>query len=85
MKDDQPPLSDFSPANGDIGGKDSRVCQSIEWYSEGEMRIVDVDGVKITVRFVCRRGRRGRISITAPPGTRFSAPVDRSKTCKVAH
>jgi len=49
----------------------SRPCQSIDWYSEGETRIVDVDGVQIAVRFIGRQGRRGRIAITAPPGTLF--------------
>jgi hypothetical protein len=48
-------------------------CKSIEWYSEGETRIVDVDGVQISIRFVGRRGRRGRIAITAPPGAMFCA------------
>jgi hypothetical protein len=48
-------------------------CQSIEWYSEGEERVVDVGGVRIAVRFVGRKGRRARIAITAPPGTVFRA------------
>ena len=46
----------------------SRACQSIEWYSEGQSRVVEVNGVQITIRFVGRRGRRGRIAIIAPPG-----------------
>jgi hypothetical protein len=45
--------------------------QSIDWYSEGETRIVEVDGVRVVVRFVGRHGRRGRIAITAPPGSTF--------------
>ena len=45
--------------------------QSIEWFHEGETRIVSVDGVQVTVRFVGRRGRRARIAITAPSGALF--------------
>jgi len=48
-------------------------CQSIDWYSEGEERIVDAGGIQIAVRFVGRKGRRGRIAITAPPGAVFRA------------
>jgi hypothetical protein len=44
---------------------------SIDWYSEGETRIVEGDGVRVIVRFVGRHGRRGRIAITAPPGAAF--------------
>ena len=44
---------------------------SIDWYHEGEARTVEVDGVRVVVRFVGRRGRRGRIRITAPPGAVF--------------
>ena len=51
----------------------ARSCQSIEWYAEGQTRIVDVDGVRIAIRFVGRRGRRARIAISGPPGTVFSA------------
>jgi hypothetical protein len=45
--------------------------QSIDWYSEGETRIVEANGVRVEVRYVGRKGRRGRIAITAPPGTVF--------------
>jgi hypothetical protein len=44
---------------------------SIDWYSEGESRTVAVDGVQVTVRFVGRKGRRGRIAIEAPAGAVF--------------
>jgi hypothetical protein len=44
---------------------------SIDWYSEGESRTVEVDGVQVTVRFVGRKGRRGRIAILAPAGAVF--------------
>jgi hypothetical protein len=49
------------------------MSQSIDWYAEGESRIVEIDGVQVTVRFVGRRGRRGRIAIIAPPGATFRA------------
>jgi hypothetical protein len=45
--------------------------QSIDWYHEGQSRTIEVDGVRVTVRFIGRRGRRGRIAIEAPPGARF--------------
>jgi hypothetical protein len=50
----------------------------IDWYSEGQSRVVEVAGVRITVRFVGRRGRRGRIAIEAPAGAVFRA-VDGDK------
>jgi hypothetical protein len=37
--------------------------QFIDWYSKGQSRIVDFDGVKLTVRLVDRKGRRSRIAI----------------------
>ncbi len=45
----------------------------IDWYSEGESRVVEVDGVRVTIRFVGRKGRRGRILIEAPAGAAFSS------------
>ncbi len=45
--------------------------QSIDWYADGEERTVEVGGIQIVVRFVGRKGRRGRIAITAPPGAAF--------------
>ena len=55
------------------------VSRSIDWYAEGEERIVDAGGIQVAVRFVGRKGRRGRIAITAPPGAAFRA-CDRKKT-----
>lgn len=46
--------------------------QSIDWYSEGQSREVQVAGLRVTVRLVGRKGRHARISITAPLGTVFS-------------
>jgi hypothetical protein len=49
--------------------------QIVNWYHPGQSRIVDIAGVQITVRFVGRKGRRGRIAITAPAAaTYFSVP-----------
>jgi hypothetical protein len=49
----------------------AETSRSIEWYAEGEERVVEAGGMQITIRFVGRRGRRARIAITAPPGTAF--------------
>ena len=57
----------------------AKTSQCIDWYAEGEERIVEVGGVQMTVRFVGRKGRRGRIAITAPPGAAFLAG-DRTPT-----
>jgi hypothetical protein len=55
----------------------AKACQSIDWYAEGDERIVDADGIQIAVRFIGRKGRRGRIAITAPPGAVFRS-LDRT-------
>jgi hypothetical protein len=52
--------------------------QSTDWYSEGDARIVEIDGVSVLVQFVGRRGRRGRISITSPAGASYRSVVRRS-------
>ena len=49
----------------------AEASRSIDWYAEGEERIVEAEGIRIVVRFVGRKGRRGRIAITAPPGAAF--------------
>ena len=54
------------------GQRYADTAQSIEWYAEGQARVVEVGGVRITVRFVGRKGRRARIAITAPAGATFS-------------
>jgi len=43
----------------------------IVWVYKGEANVVEVNGVRIVVRFVGRRGRRGRIAIEAAPGAVF--------------
>jgi hypothetical protein len=47
-------------------------CKHIDWYSEGETRVVRVNGVEVRIRFVGRKGRRGRILVEAPAGAVFS-------------
>jgi hypothetical protein len=58
-------------ANGTQAPVPAETSKSVDWYHEGEERIVDSGGVQIIVRFVGRKGRRGRIAITAPPGAAF--------------
>ena len=47
--------------------------ESIEWLAPGQQRVVRVAGVQITMRLVGRKGRRARISISAPAGAVFSS------------
>ncbi len=53
-------------------------CQSIDWYAEGQSRTVEVDGVRVVVRFIGRKGRRGRIAIEAPAGAVFDSNSSRA-------
>ena len=53
------------------GAQQSEFSKCIDWYSEGESRIVEINGVCVVVRFVGRQSRRGRIAITAPAGATF--------------
>ena len=57
------------------------VSQCIDWYAEGQERIVEAGGIRIAIRFVGRKGRRGRIAITAPAGATFQA-LDRSENVR---
>ncbi len=61
----------------DQGPPAAEVSRSIEWYSEGQERVVEAGDVRLTVRFVGRNGRRARIAITAPPGATFLTPEER--------
>ena len=54
--------------------------QCIDWYAQGESREVECNGVRVTVRFVGRKGRRGRIVIEAPPGAVFRS-ANGNATC----
>jgi hypothetical protein len=38
-------------------------CQSTDWYSKGQSRVFEINGVRVVVRLVDRKGRRVRISI----------------------
>jgi hypothetical protein len=71
MDDERP--SQVSPQ--DVAGRQERepakTSQCIDWYHEGESRIVEVDGVQMEVRYIGRNGRRSRIAITAPSGATF--------------
>jgi hypothetical protein len=58
---------------------DTRSCRSIDCYAEGQVRIIDIDGVRVTLQFVGRKGRRARIAITAPSGTVFARRRESSR------
>jgi len=62
--DRQTACPDHSPNSAPASG-------SIEWYAEGQGRVVEVDGMRVTIRYVCRKGRRARIAIEAPAGAVF--------------
>lgn len=57
---------------GKVGSRPS-TSQCIDWYSEGETRIVRIGKIEVRVRFVGRRGRRGRIVVEAPAGAVFQS------------
>ena len=50
-----------------------RTASLIDWFHQGESKQVEANGVLVTVRFVGRKGPRGRIAIEAPPGAVFRA------------
>jgi hypothetical protein len=52
-------------------------CQSIDWYGEGEVRVVHVEGIEVRIRFIGRRGRRGHIAVEAPAGAVFQTLDER--------
>lgn len=56
----------------------TETSQSVDWYHEGEERVVEANGVQVVVRFIGRRGRRARIAIVAPAGATFQA-LDRGE------
>jgi hypothetical protein len=59
----------------------SATSQCIDWFHEGETKVVEIDGVRITVRFIGRKGRRGRIAIEAPAGAVFQSVEHAQQTC----
>jgi len=72
---------DDQDATSDRTHVSTEASRSIDWYAEGEERVVEAGGIRIAVRFVGRKGRRGRIAITAPPGAAFRTR-DRNKTVR---
>ena len=67
--------NDDRNATGNRNPAPTNASQSIDWYSEGQSRVVEIGDVQVTVRCVGRKGRRARISITAPAGAVFQ-PLD---------
>ncbi len=53
-------------------------CQLIDWFHEGDERDVQIGALRVTIRFVGRKGRRARIAITAPTGVVFRS-VEKGK------
>ncbi len=45
-----------------------RSSQSLDWYSPGQSRTVEINGVDVIVRLVGRKGPAGQIAIEAPSG-----------------
>ncbi|MFZ1934874.1 MAG: hypothetical protein WCB27_13290 [Thermoguttaceae bacterium] len=68
-------------ATGNRSHVPAEASQCIDWYAEGQERVVEADGVRLVVRFVGRKGRRGRIAITAPPGAAFRT-CDRNESAR---
>jgi hypothetical protein len=65
------PSADDDACPRDAPASKPRQSVSIDWYAEGQTRMVEVAGVRIVVRFIGRKGRRGRIAIEAPAGAVF--------------
>lgn len=59
-----------TPTNSSSRARSSE-SQCIEWYHQGQSRIVEIAGARIEVRFTGRKGRRARIAIIAPTGATF--------------
>lgn len=47
------------------GNAGDRQHQTIEWFAPGQERVVEVNGVPVTIRFVGRKGRRARIAVVS--------------------
>jgi hypothetical protein len=63
--------SKANPPPNEVVVHNPRTSRSVEWYSEGDERVVEVSGVRIVIGFIGRKGRRARIVITAPAGATF--------------
>jgi hypothetical protein len=71
-----PLLAGGPVVNGEKSSKEESpppalTCRCIDWFAEGEAKTVEVDGIRVIVRFIGRKGRRGRIAIEAPAGAEF--------------
>ena len=49
----------------------ARRTETIDWYAEGQSRTVMIGDDEVRIRFVGRKGRRGRIVISVPAGARI--------------
>ena len=58
-----------------------QTSQLIDWFAEGQALAVEIAGLVVTIRYVCRKGRRARIAITGPAGSVFCA-LDSSETAR---
>lgn len=52
--------------------ENEKTRRSIDWFRQGEERTIELGEHRVVVRFVGRKGRRGRIAITVPPEARLS-------------
>jgi hypothetical protein len=57
------------PPAARVGGTN----QSIHWHAKGQARIIEINGIPVTIKLVDRQGRRGRIASVAPPEAVFRA------------
>ena len=69
-KRDVGPCSSVSD-DGKMEGFAAATSQSIEWYHEGQSRLVSVNGIDVVIRLVTRKNRKARIAIEAPAGALF--------------
>ncbi|MFZ1936271.1 MAG: hypothetical protein WCB27_13255 [Thermoguttaceae bacterium] len=66
-------------ATGNLTHAPAKASQCIDWYAEGQSRVVEIGAVQVIVRCVGRKGRRARIAIMAPAGAVFQ-PLDPNET-----
>ena len=58
-------------ADDDAGTQPTGSSQSIEWYHDGQSRLVSVNGIDVVIRYVGSKSRKARIAIEAPAGASF--------------
>jgi hypothetical protein len=68
--------------DGDANDQATSCAAMTDWFGEGEGVEIDAGGVRFAIRFIGRKGRRGRIRVEAPPGAQFrtTAPQPSSPT-----